>query len=81
MDEVLERKTEIFANIKSVTESLIGEERTETADDVAAKAKELFSEFNDLLSDARNRLMYEETTLHDRIEVRMYRTITQNIER
>lgn len=73
MDEVLERKSEIFGNIKSVMEALTGEkeEQKEAAatDEIAAKARELFDDFNNLLSKARNILMSKEVILHDQIEV------------
>ncbi|XP_072749124.1 dynein regulatory complex subunit 3 [Anoplolepis gracilipes] len=70
VDEVLKKKTEIFANIKNVMKALI-EEREEDADatdDVAAKATELFNEFNYLLSKTRNQLMSKEVILHDQME-------------
>lgn len=73
MDEVLERKSEIFGNIKSVMEALTGEkeEQKEAAatDEITAKARELFDDFNNLLSKARNILMSKEVILHDQIEV------------
>lgn len=68
MDEVLEKKTKIFANIKNVMEALI-EKQEEDVENTAAKARELFNEFNDLLSKTRNRLISTEVILHDQMEV------------
>ncbi|CAL1687377.1 unnamed protein product [Lasius platythorax] len=70
VDEVLERKTEIFANINNVMKVLIEEREGEAdaTDDIAAKARELFNEFNDLLFKARNQLMSKEVILHDQME-------------
>lgn len=48
------------------------EKQEEEAENAAAKAKELFDEFNDLLSKTRNQLMSKEIILHDQIEVRIY---------
>lgn len=72
MEEVLERKTEIFANIKYVMKTLIEEKEgdVDAADDIAAKATELYNEFNDLLFKARNQLMSKEVILHDQMQVR-----------
>lgn len=71
MDELLEEKTKIFANIKNVMKALV-EKQEEEAEDAAVKAKELFNEFNDLLSKAQNQLMSKEIILHDQIEVHAY---------
>lgn len=68
VDEVLEKKTKIFANIKNVMEVLV-EKQEEEAENAVAKARELFDEFNDLLSKARNQLMSKEIILHDQMEV------------
>ncbi|XP_029177733.1 dynein regulatory complex subunit 3-like isoform X2 [Nylanderia fulva] len=70
VDEVLERKMEIFANIKDVMKTLIEEREgdADATDDIAAKVRELFNEFNELLSKARNQLMSKEVILHDQIE-------------
>lgn len=70
MDDALERKAKIFINIKNITEALIGEAGIGMADDIAAKTRELFDEFNDLLSNVRTQLMSEEITLHDQLKVR-----------
>jgi len=69
VDEVLEKKTKIFANIKNVMEVLIDEKQEEEAENAVTRAKELFDEFNDLLSKARNQLMSKEIILHDQMEV------------
>lgn len=71
MDELLEERTKIFANIKSVMKVLV-EKQEEEAEDAAAKARELFNEFNDLLSKARNQLISKKIILHDQIEVHAY---------
>lgn len=71
VDEVLEKRAKIFANIKEVMEALV-EKHEEETESVAAKARELFNEFNDLLSKARNQLMSKEIILHDQMEVRVY---------
>lgn len=68
MDEVLEKRTKIFANIKNVMEALV-EKQEEEAENAVAKARELFDEFSDLLSKARNQLMSKEIILHDQMEV------------
>lgn len=72
MDEVLESKMEIFANIKNVMKALIEEQEGEAdaTDGIAAKATELYNEFNDLLFKARNQLMSKEVILHDQMQVR-----------
>ncbi|XP_011699185.1 PREDICTED: leucine-rich repeat-containing protein 48-like isoform X2 [Wasmannia auropunctata] len=67
VDEVLEKRAKIFANIKEVMEALV-EKHEEETESVAAKARELFNEFNDLLSKARNQLMSKEIILHDQME-------------
>jgi len=74
IDELLEKRTKIFANIKNVMEALV-EKQEEEAESAAVKAKELFNEFNDLLSTARNQLMSKEIILHDQIEVQVYDTV------
>lgn len=48
------------------------EKQEDEAESAAVKANELFDEFNDLLSTARNQLMSKEITLHDQIEVQVY---------
>ncbi|KMQ90308.1 leucine-rich repeat-containing protein 48-like protein [Lasius niger] len=77
VDEVLERKTEIFANINNVMKVLIEEREGEAdaTDDIAAKARELFNEFNDLLFKARNQLMSKEVILHDQMEAEYNNTM------
>lgn len=71
MDEVLEKKTEIFTNVKNVMTALIEEREGETdATHVTAKMTELYNEFNNLLFKTRNQLMSKEVTLHDQMEVR-----------
>lgn len=65
---MLEKKTKIFANIKNVMEVLV-EKHEEEAENAAVKARELFNEFNDVLSKARNQLLSKEIILHDQIEV------------
>ncbi|XP_012521335.1 dynein regulatory complex subunit 3 isoform X1 [Monomorium pharaonis] len=67
VDEVLEKKVKIFTDIKNVMEALI-EKQEEDAENTAAKARELFNEFNDLLSKAQNRLISIEVILHDQME-------------
>lgn len=74
MNEILEKRTEIFAKIKNVMEALV-EKQEEEAENTAAKARELFNEFNDLLSKTRNQLMSKEIILHDQIEVHVYNII------
>lgn len=71
MDEVLEKRTKIFANIKNVMEALVGQQEEE-AENAATKVKELFNEFNDLLSKARNQLISKEIIFHDQIKVHVY---------
>lgn len=69
MNEVLGRKIEIFENIQKLTETLVKESEDDATDEIAAKARVLFNEFNDLLFKARNELMSKEVTLHDQIKV------------
>ncbi|XP_050445114.1 dynein regulatory complex subunit 3-like [Cataglyphis hispanica] len=70
VDEVLERKMEIFANMRDVMKTLIEEQEGEVdaADGIAAKVSELYNEFNDLLFKARNQLMSKEVILHDQMQ-------------
>lgn len=68
VDEVLERKPVIFAGIKDTVEALVEAEGDE-ADEIVEKTKRLFSEFNDLLQNARNCLMSKELILHKQLEV------------
>lgn len=49
-------------------------EEAAAADEITAKAKELFDDFNDLLSKAQDLLMSKEVILHDQIEVCVYDT-------
>jgi len=72
VDEVLEKKTEIFTNIKNVMTALIEgrEGEANATHDITAKATELYNEFNNLLFKARNQLMSKEVILHDQMEVR-----------
>ncbi|XP_019697333.1 dynein regulatory complex subunit 3 [Harpegnathos saltator] len=67
VDEVLERKMVIFANIKDAVEALV-EAKGDVADEIAEQTKQLFNEFNDLLQNARNRLMSKELVLHNQLE-------------
>lgn len=53
------------------------EKQEEEAESTAAKARELFNEFNDLLSKTRNQLMSKEIILHDQIEVHVYNIINK----
>lgn len=71
LDEVLEKRTKIFVNIKDAMEALL-EKQEEEVESTAAKARELFNEFNDLLSKARNQLISKEIILHDQMEVCAY---------
>ncbi|EFN83810.1 Leucine-rich repeat-containing protein 48 [Harpegnathos saltator] len=68
VDEVLERKMVIFANIKDAVEALV-EAKGDVADEIAEQTKQLFNEFNDLLQNARNRLMSKELVLHNQLEI------------
>ncbi|KAL6256144.1 hypothetical protein P5V15_012264 [Pogonomyrmex californicus] len=68
IDEVFERRTKIFVNIKNMMEALKLEKQEEETEDIVAKARELFNEFNDLLSKAQNELMYKEVTLHNQMD-------------
>lgn len=72
MDEVLEKNTEIFTNIKNVMTALIEgrEGEANATHDITAKVTELYNEFNNLLFKTRNQLMSKEVTLHDQMEVR-----------
>ncbi|XP_032677212.1 dynein regulatory complex subunit 3-like isoform X2 [Odontomachus brunneus] len=67
VDEVLERKTVIFANIKDAVEALM-EAEGDTADKIAKKTKQFFNEFNDLVQNARNQLMSKELILHNQLK-------------
>lgn len=69
VDEVLEEKTKIFADIKNVMKALVEKQAEEEAEDAAAKTKELFNEFSDLSSKAQNQLISKEIILHDQMEV------------
>lgn len=53
------------------------EKQEEEAENTAAKARELFNEFNDLLSKTQNQLMSKEIILHDQIEVHVYNIINK----
>ncbi|XP_025263880.1 dynein regulatory complex subunit 3 isoform X2 [Camponotus floridanus] len=70
VDEVFEKKTEIFTNIKNVMTALIEgrEGEANATHDITAKATELYNEFNNLLFKARNQLMSKEVILHDQME-------------
>jgi len=68
VDRILEKRTKIFMNIKDAMEALI-EKQEDEAESTATKTKELFNEFNDLLSEARNQLISKEIILHDQMEV------------
>jgi hypothetical protein len=70
IDEIIEKKERIFADIKNLMEDL-AEENEETENN-ATKAIELIDEFNELLFTTRNQLISKEVILHDQIEVRMY---------
>lgn len=71
MNEVLEKRTRIFANIKDEMETLV-EKQEQEVESTIAKARELFNEFNDLLSKTQNQLISKEIILHDQMEVRAY---------
>ncbi|XP_020297321.1 dynein regulatory complex subunit 3-like [Pseudomyrmex gracilis] len=69
VDEVFEKKTEIFVNMKDVIETLIeDQEATTDTTDITTKARKIFAEFNNLISRAQTQLMAKEITLHDQIE-------------
>jgi len=70
IDEIIEKKERIFADIKNLMEDL-AEENEETENN-ATKAIELIDEFNELLFTTRNQLISKEVILHDQIEVCMY---------
>lgn len=70
IDEVLQKKDEIFANVESLMETIVEEEVKEV--DTATKATELLGEFNKLLSKTRTQLMSKEVILHDQLEVWMH---------
>ncbi|XP_011052184.1 PREDICTED: leucine-rich repeat-containing protein 48-like isoform X4 [Acromyrmex echinatior] len=67
VNEVLEKRTMIFTNIKNEMEALI-EKQEQEIESTIAKTKELFNEFNDLLSKIQNQLMSKEIILHDQME-------------
>ncbi|XP_014483563.1 PREDICTED: leucine-rich repeat-containing protein 48-like [Dinoponera quadriceps] len=67
VDEMLERKIVIFADIKDAVEALI-EAEGDAAGEIAEKTKRLFNEFNYLLQNTRNRLMSKELVLHKQLE-------------
>ena len=69
MNKVLEKRTTIFANIKDEMEILVKKQEQEV-ESVIAKTRELFNEFNDLLSKTQNQLMSKEIILHEQIVVR-----------
>lgn len=71
MDNVLERKTMIFTNIKDAAQALM-EAEGDAANEIAEKTKQLFNEFNDLIQNARNQLMSKELTLHNQLQVKSY---------
>ncbi|XP_018300032.1 dynein regulatory complex subunit 3 [Mycetomoellerius zeteki] len=67
VNEVLEKRTRIFANIKDEMETLV-EKQEQEVESTIAKARELFNEFNDLLSKTQNQLISKEIILHDQME-------------
>ncbi|KYN34092.1 Leucine-rich repeat-containing protein 48 [Trachymyrmex septentrionalis] len=67
VNEVLEKRTTIFANIKYEMETLV-EKQEQEVESTIAKARELFHEFNDLLSKTQNQLISKEIILHDQME-------------
>jgi len=69
VNKVLEKRTTIFANIKDEMETLVKKQEQEV-ESVIAKTRELFNEFNDLLSKTQNQLMSKEIILHEQIVVR-----------
>jgi len=69
VDRILEKRTKIFVNIKDAMKALIEKGQEDEAE--STKARELFNEFNDLLSKARNQLISKEIILHDQMEVHM----------
>ncbi|XP_018047328.1 PREDICTED: dynein regulatory complex subunit 3-like [Atta colombica] len=66
VNKVLEKRTTIFANIKDEMETLVKKQEQEV-ESVIAKTRELFNEFNDLLSKTQNQLMSKEIILHEQI--------------
>ncbi|XP_012058247.1 PREDICTED: leucine-rich repeat-containing protein 48-like [Atta cephalotes] len=66
VNKVLEKRTTIFANIKDEMEILVKKQEQEV-ESVIAKTRELFNEFNDLLSKTQNQLMSKEIILHEQI--------------
>ncbi|XP_018378000.1 PREDICTED: dynein regulatory complex subunit 3-like [Trachymyrmex cornetzi] len=67
VNKVLEKRTMIFANIKDEIETLV-EKQEQEVESTVAKARELFNEFNDLLSKTQNQLISKEIILHDQME-------------
>ncbi|XP_018405837.1 PREDICTED: dynein regulatory complex subunit 3-like [Cyphomyrmex costatus] len=67
INEILEKKTRIFANIKDEMETLV-EKPEQEVESTIANARELFNEFNDLLSKTQNQLLSKEIILHDQME-------------
>ncbi|KAL0101039.1 hypothetical protein PUN28_018712 [Cardiocondyla obscurior] len=67
VEELLEKKLQVFAKIKIIMEALVEKQEEET-ENVAAKAMQLFNELHDLLSKTQNQLMSKEIILHDQIE-------------
>ncbi|OAD51970.1 Leucine-rich repeat-containing protein 48, partial [Eufriesea mexicana] len=68
VNEILQKKTNILANVKQLLKKLVGDVDTATLEDITQKAQQLSEEFNDIVTDAWTRLMSIEVDLHEQIE-------------
>ncbi|XP_015523196.2 dynein regulatory complex subunit 3 [Neodiprion pinetum] len=68
MDEIMDRKAEILADVKALMQSMTEELETEVLEEKLDKARQLSEEFSDLVARTWTKLMHKEVILHDQME-------------
>ncbi|KAK1125439.1 hypothetical protein K0M31_005804 [Melipona bicolor] len=68
VNEILHKKTDIFATIKQLIKKLTGNVDAITLENITKEAHQLSEEFNDIITDAWTKLMSIEVDLHEQME-------------
>lgn len=69
VNEVLQKKSEIFMNVQQLLKKLVGDVDNVTLEDVTQKAQRLVEEFTDVITDTWTKLMSTEIDLHEQMQV------------
>ncbi|XP_048515263.1 dynein regulatory complex subunit 3-like isoform X2 [Athalia rosae] len=68
MDEIMDRKAEILADVKELMQSITEELETEVLNEKLEKARKLSEDFSELVARTWTKLMHKEVILHEQME-------------